>query len=710
MAQPHPDLQLEIAHVLFIDIVGYSKLFINEQHELLQELNEIVRSTETFRAADEAGKLIRVPTGDGMALVFSTMPDAPVQCALEISKALQSHPELQVRMGVHSGPVSGLTDVNDRSNVAGAGINMAQRVMDCGDAGHILLSRRVAEDLEQYRQWRPHLHDFGECDVKHGMRVHVFNLCTGELGNPRFPEKLKSARKGKVGGAIRDGATAPFRKLAVIVVALSLLGLTIAVWSFSHRTTPKSIKDGKSAAAPLPVKRVAVLPFKPLVAENRDQVLELGMADTLITKLSNSRQIVISSLTSVRKYAALDQDSVAAGRALQVDSVLEGNVQKAGDRIRVTARLINVADGSSLWANTFNEKFTDVFAVQDAISQKVADALALRLSGDENKRLTKRYTDNLEAYQLYLAGRYHWNKLTPSDITKSIEFFKRAIDLDPAYALAYFGLAEAYRSSAPTSDVPPKDVLPQAKAAAAKALEIDESLAEPHATLAFIHTWYDWDWAGAEREAKRAIELNPNWGFGHIAYAQLLSATGRHEEAITEGRRAGELDPLSLIINTLNGSVFYHARRYEEATARLQKTLELDPNFWIAHLFLGKTNIEKRNYPDAIAELNKAKESSGGNSEAVSALGCAWAGAGDSAKGRTILKELKSQASQRYVPPTNVAVLCYVLGEKDEAFTWLEKAYEDRDMRLCRVKVEPKWDLMRSDPRFVAMLKRIGLQ
>ena len=245
----------------------------------------------------------------------------------------------------------------------------------------------------------------------------------------------------------------------------------------------------------------------------------------------------------------------------------------------MTARLIKVGDGSSLWSGTFDEKFTDVFAVQDAISQKVTEALALRLSGDENKRLTKRYTDNVEAYQLYLTGRYHWNKLTPPEITRSIGFFQKAIDLDPTYALAYFGLADAYRALAPTSEVPPKEILPKAKAAATKAVEIDESLAEPHVTLAFVNSWFDWDWVGAEREARRAIELNPNLGFAHLAYAQLLSHLARHDEAFTEAKRARDLDPLSLIINTLYGSYLYAARQNDEAEAQLTRTIELDPNF-----------------------------------------------------------------------------------------------------------------------------------
>src|SRR5438128_2044258 len=439
MPEPKSDLRLEIAHVLFIDIVGYSKRLIDEQHELLGDLNQLVRNTEAFRSAETSGKLIRVPTGDGVALVFSTTPEAPVRCALEISKALRSHSELRVRMGIHSGPVSGIMDVNDRSNIAGAGINVAQRVMDCGDAGHILLSKRVAEDLEQYRQWRPHLHELGECEVQHGARVSLVNLYNDEVGNPSIPEKLEKERETRA--AAPSVKPAKLQKPALLTGAILVaIALVIGFWAFSHRQSQKNANP--------PEKRIAVLPFKPLVPENRDQVLELGMADSLIAKLSNIREIVVRSLNSVRKYSGLDQDPLAAGRELEVNSVLEGNVQKSSDRIRVTARLIKVADGSSLWSNTFEKKFTDVFAVQDAISQKVADALALRLSGQEKSRLTKRYTENSEAYQLYLTGRYHWSKATPPDIRKGIGFFHQAIELDPEYAMAYAGLAAANRALA----------------------------------------------------------------------------------------------------------------------------------------------------------------------------------------------------------------------------------------------------------------------
>jgi len=699
MPDLNPDLRLEIAHVLFIDIVGSSKLLINEQSELLRELNQVVLNTDQVRAAEAAGKLIRLPTGDGMALVFFSSPDAPVRCALEISKARQSHPKLKLRMGVNSGPVDEVVDVNERSNIAGAGITMAQRVMDCGDAGHILLSKRIADDLAQYSRWRPHLHDLGQCEVKHGAKIDIVNLYTDEAGNPAIPEKLEKEKQ--IAGATSSRSKI-LRNAALIAAALLL---AFGFWFIAHRAGQSPTITPAAAGE----RRIAVLPFKPLVAENRDQVLELGMADTLIAKLSNTRQIIVSSLNAVRKYGGLEQDSSAAGRELQVSSVLEGNVQKVADRIRVTARLINVADGASLWAGTFDEKFTDVFAVQDAISQKVADALALRLSGEEKRRLTKRDTKNLEAYQLYLTGRYHHARLIPPEIRTAIGFYQQAIDLDPDYAPAYFGLAEANRSLAITSDVPSKDSLPQATAAARKALEIDDSLAEGHASLSFSLIWYEWDWVGGEREAKRAIALNPNSAYSHFALAHVLSDLGRHDEAIAEGARAVELDPVFFLFGALEGMFLHHARRDDEAIARLEKTLQLDPTFWITHLTLGKVYIQQRKYPEAIAAFIKARDLSHGNSEAIASIGYAAALAGDKAKARAVLDELKGLSVQHYIPPFNVAMVYTGLGDQNEALSWLEKACEERDVRVTILKVDPRWDSLRSNPRFSAILKRVGL-
>src|SRR5205809_1934102 len=413
-AELERDAELEIGHVLFMDIVGFSKLLVDEQSNCSDRLNQVVRRTSQFRAAEAEGKLIRLPTGDGMVLVFFTSLEAPVRCAVEIAKTLKNSTDFGLRMGIHSGPVNKISDVNERSNLAGGGINIAQRVMDCGDARHILLSKRVAEDLEQHSKWQPHLHHLGIFEVKHGVKIDVVNLYTAEVGNPALPEKLK----GK-----KVSSRARFAKPA-LAAALLIATVIVAVW-FVRRGNQNG-GGNLPLVTILPGKSIAVLPFKPVVPQTRDEVLEAGMADTLIAKLSTSREMIVPSLASVRKYDDEKHDSVATGRALRVNSVLEGSLQKSGDSIRVTARLIKVADGTSMWSGTYDEKFTNVFAVEDAIAQKVAAALQLRLSEEDRQRLTKRYTENAEAYQLYLKGRFQWNKYTEEGWRKSIEFYKQA--------------------------------------------------------------------------------------------------------------------------------------------------------------------------------------------------------------------------------------------------------------------------------------------
>jgi DNA-binding winged helix-turn-helix (wHTH) protein/tetratricopeptide (TPR) repeat protein len=462
-------------------------------------------------------------------------------------------------------------------------------------------------------------------------------------------------------------------------------------------------------AAGIQPKVIAVLPFKPIVAESRDEALELGMADSLIAQLSNSREIIVRPLSSVRRYSGLEQDPQAAGRELGVESVLDGSIQRSGDRIRVTARFINVMEGASLWVGTFDENFTDVFAVQDAISERVANALALPLSNEERRGLTKRYTENLEAYDLYLKGRYYWNKLIPPEVRKSIQFFQQAIDLDPTYALAYAGMAEAYRSFPISSDVPPDDAFPLAHAAAAKALEIDDTLADVHATLSILHNWYDWDWAGAEREAKRALALNPNSSEAHRAYALLLSTLGRQQEAIAEAARARELDPLALLTRTHESLFLYYDGQDQEAQEKLVKTLEIDPNFWIALLTLAKIYIRQGKYTEAIAELNSARKFSGDNTQTISLTGYAWAMSGNRTQALAALKELKTLSTQRYIPFYNIAMVYNGLGEDDEALTWLERAFERQEVLLSAfITVDPLWNRLRENPRFVRILKGLN--
>ncbi len=407
---PGTESELEIGHVLFMDIVGYSKLMVDEQEQASARLNQVVRGAEQFRSADAGGKLLRFPTGDGIVLVFFGSPEAPVRCAVEIAQALKKGDGIPLRMGIHSGPVKQLTDVDGRTNLAGGGINMAQRVMDCGDAGHILLSRRAAEDIAQHSKWRSQLHDLGECEVKHGVKLGVVNLCSDEVGNRARPARLIKSRAGPTRWA------GPFLGIAAAAAVIA----AIVFWNLRSKTPSEAMPSGG-----FPGKSVAIFPFKPLEASSRDEALESGMAETLITKLSSTREIRVPSLSAVRKYADGKSDYATVARELRVNCILEGSLQKVGDNVRVTARLLKAVDGASLWAKQFDKKLTALFDVQDAIAQEVASALAVTLSEEERERLTKRYTENTEAYQLYVKGRFHWNKYTEPDWRKSIDYFNR---------------------------------------------------------------------------------------------------------------------------------------------------------------------------------------------------------------------------------------------------------------------------------------------
>ena len=487
---------------------------------------------------------------------------------------------------------------------------------------------------------------------------------------------------------------------------IALAGLSIlALGALGFYLWPGNTKPGGAS-----IKSVAVLPFKPLVAENRDEALEIGMADTLISRLGNNRQLVVRPLSSVRKFGSLEQDALTAGRALDVESVLDGSVQRRGDKIRVNARLIKVADGTLLWTGTFDEEFTDIFVVQDVISNRAVAALAVQLGGDEKMSLTKRYTENIEAYGLYLKGRFHTGKLTPQEMQTGISYFQQALGIDPSYALASVGLAEAYRALATAGEMPGTELFPKAKAAAQKAIEIDDRLADAHAILGFIIFWSDWNWKESENQCQRALELNPNCADAHAFYAHLLSNTGRHAEALAEIKRARELDPLSSKSNALEGQFLLHAGQTEKALARLQKTFELDPTFWLAHLFASSAYIEKGMFPEAIAEARKARELSGVSTHPLAFEGYALAKSGKQTEARAVLAELLKLSTHRFVSPYSIALIYNGLDERDETLAWLERGFAQREPKMVFVKVEPKWNNLRSEPRFVDLMKRMRLQ
>lgn len=491
-------------------------------------------------------------------------------------------------------------------------------------------------------------------------------------------------------------------RLAFIVLAIFIIFSVAAAGFYLRRGNRKTVNA--------PIKTIAVLPFKPLVRENRSEAFELGMADALINKISASEEIIVRPLGSVRRFNELEQDVLQAGRELGADSVLEGTIQTSDDRIRIAARLVSTGDGKQLWTETFDEKFTDIFAVQDSISQKVLSALTLKLTGKAQKRLTKRDTENVEAYQLYMKGRFHTARLILPEAAKGVEYYNQALALDPNYALCYVGIAQAYVAFALSGDVAANDAMPKAKAAAVRAVELDGDLPESHVAAGFLAFWYDWDWSEAEKKYRRALELDPNNAAAHFFYAHLNSNLGRHAEALAMVDRARQLDPLSLITNSAEGQFLFFAGRSDEAVSKLNQTLDLDHTFWHSHLVLSAVYAEKRMFPDAVAEAEKAARFSSGNSQAVAVKAYALAKSGDSAAARIVLAELQQLSTTRHVPAYNFAIIHNALGETETALDYLERAFAEKNALMVFLKVELKWNNLRGEQRFVELMKRMNFE
>jgi TolB-like protein/Flp pilus assembly protein TadD len=474
------------------------------------------------------------------------------------------------------------------------------------------------------------------------------------------------------------------------------------------------VREGNAANAGPPAetgatpKSIAVLPFKALSPDGSDAHLGLGMTDTLITRLSNLSQVIVRPTSAVLRYAAAEQDPVAAGRELNVEAVLEGSLRRAGERIRVTVQLVSVAEQRPLWASKFDEHFTDIFAVEDSISERVAAALTLQLSAAERRLLTKRPTTNAEAYQLCLKGRYLFSHQTEEGVRRAIEYYQRALEQDSGYALAYSWLADAYCWLSHFY-VPPKEAMPKASVAALRALELDETLAEAHTARALVQLWYEWDFPAAEREFKRALTLNPNYAVARLWYSFLLTALGRFDEGTREATLALTMEPLSNFINSGAGFPFFHARHYDHALEQASKMIELEPNSWVGHWLLGEVNLALGKFAEAIAALQKAVAMSAGGAEMVALLGYAYAAAGECGQARRVLADLQESSARRYVSPYYIAAIYTGLGETERAFECLEQAYEDRSEWLVWAKVEPRLDVLRADPRFAELLRRVGL-
>jgi TolB-like protein/DNA-binding winged helix-turn-helix (wHTH) protein/Tfp pilus assembly protein PilF len=480
-----------------------------------------------------------------------------------------------------------------------------------------------------------------------------------------------------------------------------LVGLvTLASYLWFSRSAGKTEQGG-------PVRSLAVLPFKSLGAES-DNYLGLGMADVLITRLGDLNQIVVQPTSAVRNYDDFDVHPLVAGKELNVDAVLEGTLQKTADRLRVTLRLHDVRDGRTLWSGKFDEKFSDIFKVQDSISDQVAEALALSLPREKRTLMFKRYTDNTAAYELYLKGRYWWNKRTVGALNKAIEYFEQAIALSPNYALAYAGLADCYNLLSILEAMPPQEAFPKARAAAVKALEIDDTLAEARVSLGWIKWVYDWDWSDSEREFKRAIEISPGYATAYDWYAVCLAQTGQFDLALAQLKHAQRLDPISLVIQVHTGWVHYYSGQYDRAIEQYQRVLEMDPSYTWARVHLSQAYEQKGMYKEAIVELQQAMASSSVNHRHLAGMAHIFAVSGRRGEARRLLGDLQVREKKQYVSPYSIALVYAGLEEKEQALAWLRKGAEQRAGRMVRLRFDHRFKNLRSDPQFIDVLRRVN--
>jgi TolB-like protein/Tfp pilus assembly protein PilF/class 3 adenylate cyclase len=625
------DVKFEIGHVLFIDIVGYSKLLITEQSDQLQTLRQILRGTEQFKKAEAEGKLLRLPTGDGGALVFRNSPEAPVLCALEISKALKSHPELKVRMGIHSGPVNEITDLNEQANIAGAGINIAQRVMDCGDAGHILLSKHVADDLEQYPQWRSHLAELGEYEVKHGARVSVVNLYTDDAGNAAPPTRLATQKPSPPSGK----RLTSFQILITAAILVIGIGVPAIIFAPAILKSWRSTGSGHPGGARLPVseKSIAVLPFENLSEDKANAYFADGIQDEILTNLAKVADLKVISRTSVNQYkASATRNLREIGQALGVAHVLEGSVQRIANKVRVNAQLVDARSDAHLWAQTYTRDLADAFAIQSEIAEAIAQQLQAHLSADEKARIAKPSTTDPVAYDLYLRARQLDDLANDPDakvhLLQAISLLEEAVRRDPKFLRAYCLMCEThldlYWGGSDHTDQ--RRELARVALQHAEEIQPDAGEVQWQKGLYLYHGFRDYDRALTELE--RAKQLLPNESRIYMLIGAIDRRTARWQEAETNFKRAAELDPRNFVVAMEAGSIFLGMRRYAEARHFYEQSFTILPHNPFARFLFGFNFFAQsgdlaawRKQLDMVAEQGQEAA----RSVAFPLLVCSWA-------------------------------------------------------------------------------------
>jgi eukaryotic-like serine/threonine-protein kinase len=551
-------------------------------------------------------------------------------------------------------------------------------------------------DLKQLRQQLDAIADHERSDTqpRPGIgQVDSFKAAVSARGETGWTQRIPGSTAGSA-----EYITETIKQHRGVFLILAALTIVVAVVGYLYFANA----NGNA------IRSIAVMPFANDSGNKDVEYLSDGMTESLINSLSQLPHLSVKARSSVFRYKDREVEPQQVASELSVQAILNGRVVQRGDNLTVYLSLVDGRNGNQIWGDQYERKITELVTLQNTIARDVSQKLQARLSGADQQKLAKTFTANPEAYKLYLQGRYHILKLTLAEVQTSISYFQQAIAIDPSYALAYVGLADAYRSSL-VGDMAPTEVLTKAKSAAQKAVELDDNLADAHAELGFVIFWLDWDWKAAEAQYKRALQLDPNNADAHLFYAHLLSNTGQHAEALAEVKRARELDPLNLRINALEGQFLIHAGRADEALGRLKKVFEMDPSYYFAHLFAASAYIEKGMFPEAITEAHKAREFSGPtNSHPVAFLGYALAKSGKQKEARALAEELVKSSTERYVSAYNIAMIYNALDERDKVFEWLERAYNNRDQKIVFLKVEPKWNNLRSDSRFQDLMRRLG--
>jgi len=679
----------KLAAIMFTDMVGYSAL--TQRNEALA-LTLLRAQQQLLRPifAQHGGREVK-STGDGFLVEFASALHA-VRCALEIQKEMVQRNSsealerrMEIRIGLHLG------DVETRDgDVFGDGVNIAARIEPLADAGGICISGAVFDQ------------------VRNKIEEPLERLRLPELKNITAPVDVYRVILPWTHGAPKRTGSRPaaWRRGVRAAMIGALVGVVAALGWWLTTRAPQTARP--SPSAPPSKKSVAVLPFVNMSSDKENEYFSDGITEDLITALSKVSGLHVAARTSSFAFKGKNDDIRTIGAQLHVGAILEGSVAKAGNQVRITAQLINVEDGYHLWSDSYDRDLQDIFAVRSQVAQTVAKALQITLGADERRSIEQKPTENVEAYQLYLKGRYYVNRYSEDGLKKGLAYLQQAIALDPGYALAYQGLAYYY-SVVNDWFAAPKDAMPKMRAAAEKALQIDPTLSEPHSFLAFVDWYYEWNWPAAEEEYKRALALDPNSVVAHQFYGISLSSLPRAGEGIAEARKAVEIDPLSPEANTLLGLGFYYAHRYTDAIAQFRATLETEPNYSIAHLWLGNAYVQNGEWERGLAELRRAQELDPHNPDVMSGLGHAYAVAGDRDAAQRVIEELHQQSQEKYVSPYYFALIHAALGDLDQAFTLLDRAYDDRGFYIASLKVEPMLDPLRADPRFAALLKKVGL-